>query len=116
MNINTKQLICTALERGGVPMRCLRGLTNVASRQQAGGMTLPLPPEQPAPGPTSTPVPNPSSPPDQTDDSCPTYRADCSPENLFSDTHVLPQAKALGMPGNQAQVGSGKRGRETPRN
>lgn len=91
-------------------------LTNVASRQQAGGMTLPLPPEQPAPGPTSTPVPNPSSPPDQTDDSCPTYRADCSPENLFSDTHVLPQAKALGMPGNQAQVGSGKRGRETPRN
>lgn len=46
----------------------------------------------------------------------PTHIADCSPENLFSDICALAQAKALGMPGNQGWVGSGKRGQEAPGN
>lgn len=46
----------------------------------------------------------------------PTHIADCSPENLFSDIPAVTPAKALGMPGNQGWVGSGKRGQEAPGN
>lgn len=42
--------------------------------------------------------------------SSPTHSANCSPENLFSDIRALAQAKALGMPGNQAWVGTVARG------
>lgn len=64
--------------------------------------------------PTSATAPNLSSPPGQMTCSSPTHSAKSSPEkkNLFSDICTLVQAKALGMPGNRAQVGRVARGAE----